>query len=347
MATGKKKEVQEEDKKAVTASQDYSLLGAIDLPPTPTGVLPVDILLKGGITPGMLYAVYSDSGVGKTTLILSIAKKLIQYGDRVAFFDVENGVSDDLRKKMGLFDNAGTDLNTSEFFFIKPRTYKQTWTAFKDVAAAGFKFVFIDSMTALSTADEIDGEPNNTIGLSARLDGDLYKNIKALSFIERIATVVVQQKRIAAKGRFFVNDSAGGNASRFYPDARIELTSGEKIVTKKETINGKEEVVIGNNARIVTKKYRGGDNGISVPCPIIFGKGVLNSRFVLEVLRSNGYINQGGAYFTIKVDGQDPVKALGLVATMKEISSKLDFYVDFLKSKNLLTLTQGGEDDEV
>ena len=62
-----------------------------------TGIIPLDIILGGGVSDGDIITLYSAEGVGKTTICLQTVKKLIDiHGKKVLYVDIESGIRNQL-----------------------------------------------------------------------------------------------------------------------------------------------------------------------------------------------------------------------------------------------------------
>ena len=105
---------------------------------------------------------------------------------------------------------------------------------------------------------------------------------------------------------------AGGFAQDHYPDIRLCLEKG-MVLKDGDYVLGKwqEDAVIGNRARIWAEKNRSERPMIKVDFPVLFGKGISNTRFLLEFAKNTGVITGGaGGYFTI-FHGDNEIKVRG------------------------------------
>lgn len=329
------------DKDTPEASLDYSQYFSISADLIPTGLLPLDTVLGGGYEAGDVISVTSEAGTGKSTLFLTLAKNFIQQGHRVAYFDVEKGVKMGILNNFGLSDYTGCDIENSQFFLIKPDTYAVMERAFRDCIKFGFKYIFIDSMTALVDSSVMENDEivcdRITIGESARVETKLYPVIKSLARMSGTTVFIVQQMRIRmeSRGRMMVasKDSGGGFAARHTPDVRLFMEKGPKYVDERVGLSGdKEKIEYGNEARLYAEKNRNAPPFIKVPCPIVYGMGMKNTLYLEIVLKNNGVIKSAGPYYKIYLDpDKEPETVQGKANLLPWISNHLDECIALVK----------------
>lgn len=311
-------------------SMDYSELYSLSNNLIPTGVMPLDTVLGGGYEKGCLYGITSDPGVGKSTMLLTMARNAIKKGQKVAYIDVEKGVQSGILKNFGLLDVTGYDPKTSKLWLLKPDTYVQVETIAMDAVNFGYDHLIIDSMTSCVSSESLNEIvcENVTIGSSARIEAVLYPKLKALGRLKGLTIWSVQQIRTKMEkqgmGMKVSKDSAGGYAAKHTPDVRIFMELGPKLVKEKVSsiVSDQENIVYGNQARIWTEKNRNAPGQIKIPCPIIFGRGVSNLMYYDFILRRYKYLTGGAAgYFKLKL-GEEEISIRGTNEIAKVIKAK-------------------------
>ena len=274
-----------------------------------------------------------------TTLFLTLAKNFIEKGERVAYFDIEKGVKMGILKNFGIDEVTGCDIKNSLFFLIKPDTYVTMEKAFKDCVKFGFKYIFIDSMSALidsNCTEELVTE-RVTIGETARIETKLYPVLKALAKVNGVTLFIVQQTRVKSENKglrvTFGKDSSGGYAAKHTPDVRLFLDKGPKYVEERTGLGGDtEKVEYGNEARLWAEKNRNAPPFIKVPCPIVYGRGMKNTFYVDLILRARGVIKSSGPYYKITLnEGDEPITIQGKVKLSLWINDNLDTCIDLIK----------------
>ena len=73
-----------------------------DLKTIPTKIFSLDFILKGGIEESTTYQLVGESGVGKSTIALTVARNICEQGKHVVYIDSEGSVSKELLESVGL-----------------------------------------------------------------------------------------------------------------------------------------------------------------------------------------------------------------------------------------------------
>jgi RecA/RadA recombinase len=265
-----------------------------------TGILALDVVSGGGVVPGDCIEVSSESGTGKSTLLLDIAKRFVMKGLRVAYLDIENGVKKKLLTSMGLFDVAGPDPEKNQLLLLQPTTYKEIGAVLDQIIGGDSKYeydvVILDSLSAVGIEDTTIAEGGmDAIGVVARQEKCFFRQYKpiirknnAIMFVVKHASVKMEQ----GFGFFKASTQAsGGHASKHYPDMRIWLSGSRKLKRKEYTFGGvEEEVPYGHVAKIRTDKNRNERPLIPIDIAILFGVGISNIFTVASVMKTSGLI---------------------------------------------------------
>lgn len=164
----------------------------------------------------------------------------------------------------------------------------------------------VDSIAALPTREDMErGAGERMPGQAA---GVLKHTLRAL--IQRIAKtgialVFINQlyTRIGYQGWGDPRIEYGGSAVPYHASLRIRLNPGEKI----KDSDGR---VLGHISNALIKKSKiAGSTGGKCAIPIVHGAGVDNIYTIFDRFKSEGYIEQGGAWYSMKLpDMPDAVK---------------------------------------
>lgn len=270
-----------------------------------TGIIPMDILLGGGVCDGDIVMLYSSEGVGKTTLALQMLKKMIDlHGKKVLYVDIESGIRNQIESfKLMPYIESG-----SLCFVDRFKTVGEVEKLFSSILARDelpFDFVVIDSITNLL---------DDSMLTRSVLDPMMAGQAKAVTYFlqkfrvlfkERgITTILINQERanLDCKGPYDRKTKAAGcKALHYIPDVIVRLRKGDAMKAKRETPNGVEEIEIGRNLIASADKNRKGNPFISISFPLKFGVGVSNILFVVKLLKDKGYVKQAGAYFRTSI----------------------------------------------
>lgn len=307
-----------------------------------TGIMPLDMVLGGGFERGDMIEISSLSGIGKSTVMLHMAKNLINAGEEVVYVDVERGVKNSILKNMGLLEKVDQG-----FYIYIPVTFEDIEEIFDEIlfsegGESNKTTMIIDSITSvipskLRGKSIVEIEP----GLESRLTASFLKKYKPYLREKKITLFLVNQMRIKLDFRSRVPadpESAGGYALQFYPDIRIRLVAGAEMKRKELTPYGEKEAVYGMEARIFSLKNRNARCKVPVEIPIIHGKGVSNIWWMKNLMVSQGLISGGaGGYFKVSISGKEET-IRGEQELMKHLGTLRKEITELLESKGLMDL---------
>ena len=312
----------------------------------PTDILSLDMVLGGGFNRGDMVEISSESGVGKSTMVLHVVRNFLARDLRCMYLDVERGVQVGMLDSFKIREKMGTEFG-DPFLLLSPTTFSDLDEILSLVMQdeGRYDLIVIDSITALLpgklqtvSVDEI--QP----GLEARSQGAILKKWKP-SFRE-LGTTCVLVNQLRTKLDFMRGskvESAGGFALQFYPDVRIRMRSGRAMKTKERTALGTDDVIYGNEAYIWCVKNRSQRPEVRLRLPVIFGKGVSNAVTAAGIMRANDLMVGGGAgWFTLQV-GSEEVKIHGEQAAVRWIRENYAQVISFLREGGYLELLTEGE----
>jgi protein RecA len=324
---------------------NFARMSRLEVKMVPTGIIPLDIILGGGIPCGDLIEISSPSGVGKTTLLLAVVKSYLSKGMKCAYFDVERGVKRPILENFGILDKANTELG-ADFLVLSPETYDDLELLFdKVVVDDPYDLVIVDSITSVLPSKLKDKRVAEIeIGLEARQMTTFLKKYKPELRNGGTSVVLINQMRthIDIKRGMAELESAGGQALQFIPDVRLRMQGGQTMKRQEKTPFGVEEVSFGNNAWIWAIKNRNERSGIRLSIPIIFGRGVSNVMVMIDIAKNAGIVSGGGGgHFKINMDGCEPISIRGLAELNKYVRENYESLLSILTEKGLLNIAQG------
>ena len=236
-----------------------------------TKILPLDIILNNAFELGGCYAVASPPGGGKSTLVLQLCKFMCDAGRFIYYIDIEQGIKQEQIIGAGL-DKYLEPINGEEY----PRfqgtneiySYNDCQNAIRDIIAmkkegkCNFDMVITDSLSSLVSETVLEGSAEAaTMAVDARPLSKVIKSIRGLILLE-------------------------------HPQF-----NSYKILGKKKTPNGEEDIEIGYWGKIYTTKGRSGLNRIKLNIPMIAGKGCDNIMYLKRVLLETGVFVKGTKYY--------------------------------------------------
>lgn len=289
-----------------------------------TNILMLDILLGGGFPKGDFIELCSDSGVGKTTIALQIARNYLREWGWVLVLDFEQGITSEILEGVGLTDyvakkppKEGED--SRNLVITQPITYSDGEYILDEIAMRTKNypsFIIVDSLTnmlldrntivALSDKEikarekaQAEGK-GKAVGAKARSETEFLNKYKGFCRQMGIPVLFINQIRTKFTPRMMsYTDSAGSNALRFLMDIRLYLTKKAELMRKEKTVMGEQKVLYGYSVQAMAKKNRGERSHIPVMMDIIHGKGISNYKSIGNLLLVTGLVIQRGAYFYV------------------------------------------------
>ena len=206
-----------------------------------TGSMALDMALGiGGIPRGRIIEIYGPESSGKTTLALHCVAEAQKQGGTAAFIDVEHALDPVYAAALGV--------DIDNLLVSQPFTGEQALEIAEALIRSGaIDIVVIDSVAALATRAEIEGEMgDNHVGQLARLMSQAMRKLTGALSKSNCSAIFINQLREKI-GVMYGNPetTTGGRALKFYSSVRIDV---RKIETIK---NGSEIVGSRTRAKIV------------------------------------------------------------------------------------------------
>ena len=202
-----------------------------------TGILPLDIAVGvHGLPRGRIIEIYGPESAGKTLIALQTVAEVQKNGGLAAYIDVENALNVEFTRKIGVDVDA--------LIISQPDNGEQALEVASElIRSGGIDILVVDSVAALITQQEIDGDMGDQhIGLLARLMSQSIKKLNAS--IAKTNTPVIFINQLREKIGTYCGPSEttpGGRALKFYASVRLDVRKKEQIKA-----NG---IAIGNKSR--------------------------------------------------------------------------------------------------
>lgn len=216
----------------------------------PTGIIPLDIMLKGGFPLGRWIEVYGDHSGLKTTMALKALANAQQLGFPGVYIDIERNITKDFMRFRGV------DTNKDMLHVVRADNGEDAIDIIQVYLMNGLhKVIIIDSIAALlpkRTAE--NSATKESMGLEGKLTSLMTRKLTSLN--QGAAIIAVNQTRDAI-GTFFGGTpkvTPGGRALGFYSAQRVEVINGKSI---KKEINGRKRTV-GRVLHFVLRKDKTG-----------------------------------------------------------------------------------------
>lgn len=312
----------------------------------PTGSVAFDELIsKGqGIPRGKFIQLTSESGLGKSTMMLHFCKTACQQGYKCVYLDAEKALNSDIIKGVGL-----EEFVTTHQFVGKPVNTFEDVEAVLDkilVKDDSLAYIVIDSITALMPQKLLEASVGAILpGMKARVMSLFLEKYKAKLELSGSKVTILFLNQTRVKLNFMGTSStveAGGNAQRFYMDIRLFANLNSKLEKTMKTNEGKAQVQYGSNVNVWAIKNRYNNPDCPIVVPVIFGKGVSNVLTYVRWLEAHGYIKKAGAFLRVQPPrGGEAMNVRGYPGAVKWVKENFDDVVAFVNENGGIKLTEG------
>ena len=302
-----------------------------------TGSLTLDIALGvGGIPKGRIVEIYGPESSGKTTVALHCVAEAQKAGGTAAFIDVEHALDPVYA------GNLGVDIDS--LLVSQPDSGEQALEIAEALVRSGaVDIIVIDSVAALVTRAEIDGEMgDNHVGQLARLMSQALRKLTGALSKTNCAAIFINQLREKI-GVMYGNPetTTGGRALKFYSSVRIDVRKGEPIKDGSE--------LIGTHTRAKIVKNKVAPPFKTAEFDIMYGTGISHIGEIIDVGVDMGIIKKSGAWFyygeTRLGQGRDNVKKL--FEDNKELADEIEAKIMSAANETVEAVTPVSADDDI
>jgi recombination protein RecA len=287
-----------------------------------TGALSIDLSMGiGGIPKGRITTIYGAESSGKTTLCLSLARKAIEQGEKVAYIDVEQSIDYAYAKTM-----VG-DFDISNLLIAQPETAEDSLGLVEllingddklGIPGGQFGLIIVDSVAALAPKREKDKElTDKNVALTSGILTPFFRRNMYGIREKNVALVFVNQVRDNIGAYYGGYVLPGGHALKHYSSIILFLSSGEKFT--------KDDDIFGMSCKFVVKKNKLAPPFRSSTFPLIFGEGIDYYRDVFEFATMLGVLRKRGSYIYFEDEqlGQGQVKTTEYLKKNPEVLDKI------------------------
>ncbi len=282
-----------------------------------TGSLMLDIALGiGGIPKGRIVEIYGPESSGKTTVALHCVAETQKMGGTAAFIDVEHALDPVYAGHLGV--------DIDSLLVSQPDSGEQALEIAEALVRSGaVDIIVIDSVAALVTRAEIDGEMGDShVGQLARLMSQALRKLAGALSKSNCAAIFINQLREKI-GVMYGNPETtpGGRALKFYSSVRIDVRKGEPIKDGSE--------IVGTHTRAKIVKNKVAPPFKTAEFDIMYGKGISHVGEIVDAGCEMGILKKSGAWFyygeTRLGQGRDNVKKLfeDNIELAEEIENKI------------------------
>ena len=262
-----------------------------------------------GIPVGRITVLAGESGAGKSFLCGNTIREAQKEGAFILVLDSENAMDETFLADLGVETTPDKlmyvgvvtiqDVTSvlSEFITGYEKEYG------RDNLEAPKVMIVVDSLDMLLTDSESEkfnkGEQTGDMGQRTKLLKHMLRTI--VSRISRlqiafVAThqVYVNQDITNGQGKWIINNAVRYSASQIALISKLNLKEGSEI--------------LGIRMRVDTYKSRFAKLGTRVEIEVPYTKGMDPYDGVLDDLVKEGIVEQAGAWYTLKLEGEEPIK---------------------------------------
>lgn len=277
---------------------------------TPTGLLPLDILLQGGMPRGRMVELYGDYSTLKSYIGYCCVREFQRQGKTAAVIDTEHSFDADWAEQVGV--------NLNDLIIERPATGELAMDIMETLVRGGVDFILIDSISTLLPQTEQKKRLHDESLQPARLAQLMSAGLRKLTSANTNTSFLwINQTRVNIGITFGSNEATtGGKSMPFYASYRIRMNKAGKITRPMKFWNGdawadgKEQIGQKFRAEVVKSK-------LSKPFrEIWFDWNLVEAQidlcgFVIGQGIEAGIVNKSGntwSYGTVKVVGREKFK---------------------------------------
>lgn len=215
----------------------------------PTGVLPFDVLTRGGFPRNRITELYGDWSTMKSYLCLMAVVQVQASGGSAALIDTEHAYDSDWAAALGV--------NTDDLIVMHPATGEEAVDATETLIRGGIDLLLWDSVAATLPKDEASKASEDSFQ-PGRLATLMSRSLRKLTTANtNTAMVYTNQVRMNIGVRFGNPETTpGGKSLPFFASMRVNLRKTSKV-TQDIAVKGKTvKLVTGMGIRASLEKSK-------------------------------------------------------------------------------------------
>jgi RecA/RadA recombinase len=236
---------------------------------------------EGGIPPGIMVEIFGPSGCGKTVLLCEIAGGVERQHGEIMFRDPEGRLNNQFAALFGFHvENAD---------YSRPDTVPELFEPIRNwnPRANGINGVFADSLAALSTKMEMEGDDKYGTRRAKEFSEECRKTCRVLANRGFLMVCSNQVRQNIDAGPFEEKyKSPGGEAVGFYASLRLRCHSPVKTPREISVGGKKHKRTVGVHTKIEVYKSSIWEPYHTAPVHILYDYGIDDIRANLEFVKS-------------------------------------------------------------
>lgn len=203
-----------------------------------TGILPVDVMLDGGLPVGRFTEVYGDYSTLKSYLGYKTIAEVQKRKGTTALVDAEHAYEAEWAAELGV--------NTKDLLVMRPDTGEEAVSVMEVLIRKGYDFIMWDSIASSQPKqyqEKMPGEDNQPGGLARMMSAALRRMTSANTHTSVLA---INQTRtnIGMTYGGATESVPGGRSMPFYASYRLQMRKAGKVREETETWNGEKMIKV-------------------------------------------------------------------------------------------------------
>lgn len=299
-----------------------------------SGSIIINMILGGGLPLGKLIQIYSESGYGKSTIVLSICKYLCKTGHKVLYIDAEGSINE-LIESMGFYEeNLVYNKKTNpkgNFVVFQTSYFKDAEEIFETLLPnydekglpikSEFTLAVLDSVPALNPSTymantgEITSVESAQPGVHAKIMGNFIRKFDGYKTEFNMSFLFINQIRKDIMSFIPKDVLPGGQQLYYLSDVILKLVSGNKGAEHKlkvaTGVGDIQEIIDEREVAIYAVKHKLVKPGVRLPLQIVYGKGISNRAAMPKIL-SHKYITNDQGKQILALEGSGAWQTLNV-----------------------------------
>lgn len=199
-----------------------------------TGLLPIDILLMGGMPRGRFVEIFGDYSTLKSYIALNVIRQVQLEGGTAALIDTEHAFEPAWAEALGI--------DTENLIVEHPETGELAMDLIETLVRGGIDFIALDSIAATLPASEAEKRLHGEKVQPGRLAYLMSTGLRRVNTANsRTSILMVNQTRQNIGITFGSNEALpGGKAMPYYASMRIAIRKTGKITRDVKMFDGEK-----------------------------------------------------------------------------------------------------------
>ncbi len=279
-----------------------------------TGSLAIDAALGGGLPLGRIIEAYGPESSGKTTFCLSVIAEAQRKGGTCAIIDVEHALDPSWARRCGV--------NVDALYCSQPDSGEDALNIAEIlIRSAAVDVVVVDSVAALTTKAELDGQMGDAvIGAQARLMSQAMRRLTAA--IAKTKCILIFTNQLREKiGVMFGSPEVtpGGRALKFFASVRLDIR-------RKDQLKSAQGTYLGSRVKVKVVKNKIAAPFAETEIDLMVAEGVSQTSSLIDLGVDSGVLEKRGAFIAFDniTLGQGRDAAKEFLKTNAEVRDRLD-----------------------